>query len=562
MLRRKPIEETCEITGEVFEITPEQREAYEYFDLPLPKVSPSERLRHQLSFCSDHQLFWRRCSETSKRMITSYTPKSQFNIVDLEYWNSPEWDASKYGRNYNFESVFVDQLLELWHQVPRPSLNSFRSEDSADCNDVFEVKHCSMIFNSAYCNGCFHSSHMLRCDNCVDCHSASDSKWCFQSTYIDNCTRVGWAYDLKGCSDSYFLSNSSDCSNCMFCVNLSNAKYCLFNEQLSKKEYEAAVAKWDFSTHEGVLLAQRSYHAFLQEHPIAHIASDDPKTTSGNYLRSCSRTTNSFECNECDNCIDCNLLMDANNCLDCTGIGIGTEFCAQSIGVGFNARRIVNSVACWDNVEDLEYCSHCSNSRYLFACVGLNGAEYCIFNKQYSKEEYERLRLSIVARLKERDIWGRFLPAAFSAYEYNNSLAQVLMPLAKVPAQMLGFRWDSSDPLVRPSQLKSRMGTDYHLAQVPSGVDALDGPSASREVFLCELTGQPYTLSLAERELYKELKVAAPRRSPERRFEERMLQLAPRVLEERDGMQTSFPADWFRPVLPHREWAQRVAKKK
>jgi hypothetical protein len=41
------------------------------------------------------------------------------------------------------------------------------------------------------------------------------------------------------------------------------------------------------------------------------------------------------------------------------------------------------------------------NSSNLFGCIGLRGKEYCILNKQYTKEEYEALVPKIIEKMKE-----------------------------------------------------------------------------------------------------------------------------------------------------------------
>lgn len=71
-----------------------------------------------------------------------------------------------------------------------------------------------------------------------------------------------------------------------------------------------------------------------------------------------------YECIDCMRCYNCNFLQDCKQCTDCA-------FCYYCIG-----------------------CSDC------FGCVGLRRKSYCIFNEQYSKEEYsEKLK-----EVKKRDV--------------------------------------------------------------------------------------------------------------------------------------------------------------
>lgn len=53
------------------------------------------------------------------------------------------------------------------------------------------------------------------------------------------------------------------------------------------------------------------------------------------------------------------------------------------------------------NSEELYYCHIAKDTKHCFACVGVHGKEYCIFNKQYSKEEYEALVPKIIEHMQK-----------------------------------------------------------------------------------------------------------------------------------------------------------------
>ena len=91
----------------------------------------------------------------------------------------------------------------------------------------------------------------------------------------------------------------------------------------------------------------------------------------------------------------------------------------------------------------------CQTSSDLFGCVGMRSKQYCILNKQYSKDEYARL----VKKIKEHMImmpyvdplgreykYGEFFPPEFSPFAYNQSIAPEHFPLTKDEAIGRGFR--------------------------------------------------------------------------------------------------------------------------
>lgn len=76
-------------------------------------------------------------------------------------------------------------------------------------------------------------------------------------------------------------------------------------------------------------------------------------------------------------------------------------------------------------------------SSNLFGCVGLRDKEYCILNKQYTREEYEKLVPQIIEKMKADGERGEFLPEWASPFGYNETVAMEYFPLSKEKAQEL-----------------------------------------------------------------------------------------------------------------------------
>src|SRR6185369_10692718 len=86
----------------------------------------------------------------------------------------------------------------------------------------------------------------------------------------------------------------------------------------------------------------------------------------------------------------------------------------------------------------------------LFGCVALRNKQYCILNKQYSKEEYESLVPKIIEHMKTMPYtdakgrayaYGEFFPSELSPFAYNETLAQEYFPLDEAGAAQQGYRW-------------------------------------------------------------------------------------------------------------------------
>ena len=69
----------------------------------------------------------------------------------------------------------------------------------------------------------------------------------------------------------------------------------------------------------------------------------------------------------------------------------------------------------------------------VFWLCGTKKGSYSIFNKKYSKEEYEILHARIVEHMKNTGEWGEFFPHWASPFAYNETAAQEWFPLSHNP---------------------------------------------------------------------------------------------------------------------------------
>jgi len=51
--------------------------------------------------------------------------------------------------------------------------------------------------------------------------------------------------------------------------------------------------------------------------------------------------------------------------------------------------------------SDVLYSHDCYHSNHLFGCIGLRSKEYCIFNKQYEKNEREKKVQEIITHMQK-----------------------------------------------------------------------------------------------------------------------------------------------------------------
>jgi hypothetical protein len=91
-------------------------------------------------------------------------------------------------------------------------------------------------------------------------------------------------------------------------------------------------------------------------------------------------------------------LQQSKNCCDCSFI----HQCENSYEIQncFNCYNLLYSNNCED-CSDSWYINDCKGCKNCFFCVNLVNQEYCILNKQYSKEEYMKIKENIFLNFKQ-----------------------------------------------------------------------------------------------------------------------------------------------------------------
>jgi len=70
----------------------------------------------------------------------------------------------------------------------------------------------------------------------------------------------------------------------------------------------------------------------------------------------------------------------------------------------------------------------------MFGCASIRDKQYCILNKQYTREEYEKLVPQIIEKMQADGERGEFLPERISPFGYNETVANEYFPLSKEEA--------------------------------------------------------------------------------------------------------------------------------
>jgi hypothetical protein len=192
------------------------------------------------------------------------------------------------------------------------------------------------------------------------------------------------------------------------------------------------------------------------------------------------------------------------------------------------------------NAKDIQYSIYCYSSSDLFGCVGLRNKQYCILNKQYTKEEYEALLPKVIGHMNVMPYtdkngrvfkYGEFFPYEFSPFAYNESLAQQYFPLTKEQAIKQGFSW--KDPDIKDYQITiSSEKLQDSIKDVGDDIlnQVIGCPHGGNCIHFCTTA---FKITPEELSFYRRMNLPLPRLCPNCRHYERFEQKNPMKLWHR-----------------------------
>jgi hypothetical protein len=301
---------------------------------------------------------------------------------------------------------FFKELRRLKLKQPMLPLVIINCENSEFCDEVFNCKNLSYCFDtyqttdSFYLFDSYMSANCGDCDYAIECelcYECVDPYKCFNSKYLEYCDTV---------RDSAYCYGCHNCNDIFGCVNLRNKSFCIFNRQLSEAEYREQIKRFENLAPEKILAA---VDELKKRFPLTQtIGADNENTTYGNYIHF---NKNCYMCFDAAYDEDCNYLYDSfynKNSADLTYAGKNVDLSYQvtdSQGI-FNSNYVMSSTDC----QDSSYLVYCRNVKNSLGCVGLKNKEYCILNRQLTKEEYEKLSPKILETLKQANLdWANIV---------------------------------------------------------------------------------------------------------------------------------------------------------
>jgi len=433
-----------------------------------------------------------------------------------------------YGREYDFSRPFFEQFRGLMYQVPWPSRGIIDLVDSDYSDKASYLKNCYLCFNigraenSAYATSSWDvkdSFDLTQADGVelgYQCQEVSESYKTFFSLYCDEANEVWFSRDCTGCT------------NCLGCVNLRSKQYYIFNKPYARDEYFARLKEFDLGSYRGLARTRDLVRKAWLAYPYKYFHGTQNVNVSGDCIHNGKNTKFSYQVSDIEDSKYCqNANLGIKDAYDYTTWGENSELMYETMETGNNSRNMRFVYSCWPATADTEYSIYCGSSSNLFGCIGLKKKSHCIFNKQYSQEEYLVLRERIIQHMNSMPYtdqqgrvyrYGEFFPPEFSPHGYNETIAQDYFPLSKEAALASGFKWGETE--IREFTITVR------AEDLPDHINRADD-SITREIISCQSCEKQYRIISSEFQFLKSNGIALPRECWECRHRERLSWINP-----------------------------------
>lgn len=494
--------QVCKQCGKNFEISPEDIDFYQkispvfsgkkYF-VPVPKMCPLCRHQRRLSFRNERKLYTRKSDLSGKTIISIYSPDKPYKVYDQDEWWSDKWDPMEYGRDFDFNKSFSEQFRALYVDVPRVSLHTIGNENSYFSCYTLYLKNCYLLFGASYNEDSMYGKYVTRSKNVLDALVSYNNELCYEVVASDSCYGCRYILNCRNCVDLLMCEDLSGCKNCVACFGLRNKEYCFFNKFVGEEKFSEIKEQYKILNQEkikfltGELEKLKSGLPHIQSHIYAS------EGCNGDAIFNCKNCVSCFDVKDCE---DCKFLYNTPNGI-CSYDGVYSapgplHFCYNTCSTVGTNLMVTYFVWYCDNVF---YSMDCLNSTNLFGCVGLRNRNYCVFNKQYSREEYEKLVPKIIEHMGKTGEWGEYFPYDLAPCCYNETVAQEYFPLSKDEVLALGSSWHEEEKADQ---------------------------NGGEQILTCEISGKKYKILPAELQFYQKMGVPIPLRCPDQRHYDRL----------------------------------------
>ena len=545
----------CQNCKNSFTIDASDFDFYEKIKVPPPTWCPECRRIRRMMWRNERTLYKREDAKTGKLIFSQFSPRAPVRIYDVDFWRSDEWDPSEYRKNYDFSCPFFEQFYNLLSSVPLISrfiVGNFINSDY--CMNASYLKNCYLVFATTAAENTLYSVTATYCKDSMELYSCKECELCYNSIFCTKCSRSHFSFNCESCLDVWFSRDCIGCSYCFGCSNLRNKSYYIFNNPYSKEEYFKKIEEFDLGSSNAINELNRRSNQIWNLSPVKFLNGLHNVSVSGNYIFNSKNVFDSYRVWGGEDCKHCQDLVTptSRDCQDFNSYGLNAELVYECCVVGTNVSGLKFCWLCDTNCTEIQYSILCNNSSNLFGCIGLRSKQYCILNKQYTKEEYERLVPKIIEHMNKMpyiDKKGRvykyveFFPPELSPFAYNETIAQEYFPLTKEEALKQGYSWKEPEernvkPDIKTDELPDHIKDvkDSIIGKVIQCAHSKIKEDGTLEQGCNEQCTTAFKIIEPELQFYRRMNLPLPRLCPNCRHYQRLKQRNPLKLWHRKCM--------------------------
>ena len=338
-------------------------------------------------------------------------------LSQKEYLNASfdEWQ-----RTWEFFNNFTD----LFRKNPKIRVQQRFENENSSYAECYWAKNCYLSFaiwqnaeNILYST----NSHTNISNIVSSMWVVGNCQYIYQSKIVTESYMVFYALNIHNSNNIWFSANLLWCSECLFCTNLQNASYCIENKQYSKEEYLQKKEK---------LLRQKNifdnwYHKICLISPKNILC----ENVTGSGMVSSSYIENWYltvQVNHARNLYIWWWKYGWSHFYDSFDVWNQTDEHLYATHYIWESSSHVYCVSWWAWITNCYYWYYLENCSFCLWCIWLKNKSYCIFNKQYTKDErYDEVDKIFTQMEKDWQLW-KFFPWSTNPFYFNDTAAYLI----------------------------------------------------------------------------------------------------------------------------------------
>ncbi len=339
--------------------------------------------------------------------------------------------------DYDKNTSFFDTYKKLLENTPM--LSRLVGQDMENCDYAESASNSKNVYLSY--------TVIKNCENIIYTFYAQDgvsdvvngvmvwdkSQYIYFASGILHSFKVFYSKYIVNSNNIWFCTNLIGCSECIFCDNLENKKYCIKNIEYSKEEYlkkkwEILEKKLEFSQY--YLQLNKTANNIASTNVTGQFCVESDNIENGYFSYRLHSGRNVIFVGHWDG------RRDVYDTFWNDGDGIWSVYGGTN-SWGYEHQYLCDAVL-WSH---LYYCFNCIECSYCLGCNSLLNKSYCIFNKQYSKEEWYEKVDEIFSDMEEQWILWNSLPWELNPFYFNDTVAWLLWDFTQEEVEAKWYLW-------------------------------------------------------------------------------------------------------------------------